>query len=55
MGMMLCCVGTDRKEESMQLKHEAQQLRLDMKSVVNILPEVATNKERRAFIEMCAN
>ena len=26
-----------------------------MKSVVNILPEVGTEKERRAFIEMCAN
>jgi len=26
-----------------------------MKSVVNIIPDVSTEKERRAFINICAN
>ena len=52
---MMCCVGNERRDENAQLKREAQQLRLDMKSVVNILPEVATDKERKAFIDLCAN
>lgn len=53
--MILCCVGADRKEENKGLLKELKgqlKTQVDMKPLVNMLPEVTTDKDRKIFQSM---
>jgi hypothetical protein len=50
MGLIMCCVGSDRKEESNKLKSVVNSsFQIDVKPLVNMLPDVSSHKDKEAF------